>query len=247
VPAEQREWADVSGQGKMRWDDGKPGRQQFSPLAIPGAAITHELTADEGDMCTLGPAVVGGILTAGHCHPPGDPTQYLNSSADQVRVALGPLAQALDDEAGQDSAVLWTSLVDRAASARIAGTWPVAGVMSMEAFKRLPEGPATPVCFNGAKSGVQCGELLPSADDGRMLFAASSQRGDSGAPVFLVSAAAGHATLVGILEGGPPSRSDATYLDPALARMDATALADPVAAAAVAGDSRYSKRAVPLR
>lgn len=234
----QNNWADVTGQGAPA-----------AAVAVPGA-ITVGV-----EQCTLGPAVQkaggtgDGFVTAGHCGPTGTP-QRLKSGADPAGMPLGVLAgsEEIDGAVTSDSAALWVGPADRSAAV-IAGNWRVAGVMTLEAARRLPA--KTPVCFDGAVSGVVCGPLDDASTD--ILFDAASQPGDSGAPVFLVDATTRTATLVGILKGGDDTAGDAgrvslaTFLDPALTRLEAHALVDPKAAASVAADPRYSTAVSPLQ
>jgi hypothetical protein len=167
------------------------------------------------------------------------------SSREQDQVPLGPSTKADDDKQGNDSLLIQTSSVDPAA-ASIAGTWPVAGVLTAAAVKDLPMG--TLVCFDGAMSGVVCGPLTDTADNGQLRFAVTPIGGDSGAPVFLVDHDTKAATLVGILKARitVTKMATATYLDSALARIMTLALVDPHAAAGVAGDARYSKAVTPI-
>lgn len=237
VAGSQNTWIDVTGQGA-------PTRS----IAAPGA-ITVGV-----EQCTLGPAIhkasgVGdGFVTAGHCGPNGTP-QRLKTDTDPAGVPLGVLtgSEEKDGALTSDSAALWAGPADRA-SALLAGTWRVAGVMKVDAVQHLPQ--KTPVCFDGAFSGVVCGALDDASTD--ILFDAASQPGDSGAPVFLADSTTHTVTLVGILKGGDDAQSDvsrvsmATFLEPALTRLEAIALVDPKAAAAVASDPRYSTAVSPL-
>ena len=231
-------YLDVTGQGELSWDRGVPFATIYSPRPAPGVAVV----ASDGVMCTAGMAVESedghdwGYLSAGHCNPTaGDRTLSYNSSKDQLLVPLAAMTGARDDNAGVDSGALWIAWEGES---RIAGTWPVAGVLANPAA--LPAG--TMVCLLGAVSGTQCGALVDADDRGRLRFAAESVDGDSGAPVFVVDAETGYATLLAILEGGDDFTTTATYLDPALDRLGAVAVVDPRAAATVADRPGYSGR-----
>ena len=247
------------GQGSIVKDSGDPSTQ-FGSVPKPGLVLLSGLTPDgEWDMCTLGPAVrttdAGrtGFATAGHCGK-NDPLQRLQVQPSLSGLsATAPLASIADPADGvfdpvsgtaTDSAALWTGTVDPTAT-HIAGTWPVAGVLTFTSAKLLPAH-TTQVCFDGSVSGVVCGPLLDTDSSGLLRFAAVSQEGDSGSAVFLVNPDTQAATLVGISKGGNARTTTATYLEPALTRLNATALIDPAAANVVSGDPRYSTRVAPL-
>lgn len=209
------------------------GGYQFGSTPAPGVSIAYRDAAGDAIPCTLGPAVTAGsrhgFLTAGHCTVSMAPTdQYLSATADvktSPQILLGTTTGAVeDDHAVMDSAVIWTDMPASGDAARIAGRFPVAGVMPEAAVRALPLG--TPVCLDGAKTGIQCGALL-SRNEGELLrFAAESVKGDSGAPVFVIGQDQ-RATLVGILAGGNDISTTATYVGPALARLGAVAVTAP--------------------
>lgn len=242
--ASQQVFADVTGQGHLRWDRAEPFQTLYASVPTPGAAI---FTSDDG-MCTLGPelrsadGLAAGYASAGHCDPDtGDRMQFLNSSADQQLVPLAAMSDVEDDDRGIDSGAIWTDVSGRAT---IAGEWVVAGVLTRDGIEALPLG--TPICRAGAISGVDCGGRMTSDPHSRLRFAVESIEGDSGAPVFVVDAGTGYATLLGILERGNSATTSATLLDPALARLGATTVVDPAAAEAVAGHLGYSTRVTPM-
>ena len=214
-------------------------------VLAPGAYIDVG-TAASGGSCTLGAGIRAGdrtgFVTAGHCG---------NGDGDMVRLdsvtgaPLGVLSDADTSydsvaEVLSDSAAVWTNTpAPRAAT--VAGL-PVAGVMTRDGAMTLKRG--TPVCFDGATSGLVCSPLNGA---GITSFAIDgvAKPGDSGAPVFVVDGDTGAATLLGIAKM-VKNMTTVTYLDPALERLGAQALADPTAAAAVAGDPRYSNNVSPL-
>lgn len=227
----EREWVDVTGQGVALPRDTLVGTH-YSPVPIPGAAIAHETLDGRARSCTIGPAVADGgrqgFLTAGHCATNAVGEQKLTGSDGLPVRALGAAVEAefsrgLRDPAtgyANDSAVIWTPAGSVAAI--IAGTWPVAGVLSVAEVEALPKG--APVCFFGAVSGVACGPLLNSRDPGGVHFGSSAQGGDSGAAVFLV--ADGAAWLIGIMSSTDDYHpaSTAALLAPALDRLHAEAI-----------------------
>lgn len=173
-----------------------------------------------------------GFLTAGHCGPDGT----LQSLADSgSNTPLAPLSDAV--KAGfTDSAVMWGAPV-AADATRLAGTWPVAGVLTEAAARQLPVG--TEVCFRGAVSGIKC---APTIRTGGAFLSIDREalHGDSGSVAFLVDGSTRAATLVGTVSGINRGNTYITYLDPDLTRLNATALVDRAAASRVAGDPAYS-------
>ncbi|MFN6547939.1 hypothetical protein [Mycolicibacterium nivoides] len=131
---------------------------------------------------------------------------------------VGTLTGKLDDEAaGQDSALLETVLAPAPDATKIAGKIPISGVMSVAEVKALE--PGTPICLDGARSGVMCGPLVRTDWD-TIKFGTNAIGGDSGSPVFLVGAD-NRAVLIGIFKGehGATALDAATYLQPALDRL----------------------------
>lgn len=225
VSASAPVWADVTGQGKVQFDRGNPKSQYGDPA--PGVSLLRGFDGLKPQLCSIGPAVVGGFLTAGHCSTYGDSTaprlagveQFGETSADGDKVSLGTSTPAPDVV---DAAVIRTSAA--AGQTKIAGTWPVAGVLTPAGVERLvPKG--APVCFDGAASGVVCGERI--ADRGGLAaFNAVSIDGDSGAPVFAVDSQ-GRAAVIGILKGGNATSSTATYVEGALVATGTAVQLDP--------------------
>lgn len=218
-------WENVTDQGRVQRDDPVKGGDQWNPVPIPGIKIGRLSATDPSGTakCTLGPAVVAGFLTAGHCSD-GKPTeQYAQVHPDgSAPLDLG----ASEPTAGIDAAVIRTQV--SADVTRIAGTWPVAGVLTSAGVRQLvPLGSF--VCFNGAVSGVRCGARV--ADEGdQLVYGAPSEHGDSGAPVFVVNED-GRAALIGILSAGDDTGTDrkstAVYLDTALMATGTAVRLDP--------------------
>lgn len=214
-------------------------------VLAPGGIISRIKPNGKLGNCTIGPALLGNeVMTAGHCGPAGTPR--LLPDGTQVGAVKNSIDEIpADGSAVLDAAVVQLTVPTDAAAARVAGR-PIAGVMRTHDVSRLPEG--TPVCFEGAKSGINCGPLLNATTQG-MEIDVDSAHGDSGAPVFVVDGRTQTVTLVGILSGSPLSDEHimrATYLDSALSAMNATAVVDPAAAAEVADDDRYSVNVAPL-
>lgn len=241
--AVQQEWLDVTGQGTVLPRDSVDDAQ-FSATPVPGSAIWHApATGSTLSVCTAGPTVTGpggsAVLTAGHCGlGPRAGQQYTLTAADGDTVPLGTATRAADDNRGVDSTIIHTPAA-AAVPPLIAGTWPVAGVLTVGGVESLPLG--SPICYVGAITAARCGPLEARDDRGRLVFGVPSLEGDSGSAVFVLSDD-GAATLVAILEGGDEVSTQATYLDPALHRLGAAALVDAAAHAAVAGLPGYSSR-----
>lgn len=220
-------WIDVSGQGVIAKDS---HGGQFGSLPYPGITILQQQGDESPKNCTLGPAVVDktsqrtGFVGAGHCDDsPGGQTFVFADYAGTEAVPVGVYANSKDAPTPlgySDSAVIWTRILDPR-STLIAGTWPVDGVMPAADVRKLRAG--TPVCIDGAKSGVVCSPLVGANND-YILTAPMTQPGDSGAAVFLVDEKTLQATLIGIHSGTEDGHSEATFLEPALTRLGATAL-----------------------
>lgn len=222
-------YLDVSGEGPARLD---PAIPQYAADPAPGILISRKTTQQSPDGtagCTLGPAVtVGGraaFLTAGHCSEGGTP-QYASTGPGATDIlALGPAVQSLDESDGpkntnrvfDDRALIFTP---RAAGDSLLGqTWPVVGGLSVDDTRRLPV--RTPICIDGAYSGVRCGKLITATGD-RLRFDHVTRDGDSGAPVFVV--VRGKATVIGIHRGVDPANGavgEATFIEPALLSLGA--------------------------
>ncbi|GAA4403697.1 chymotrypsin family serine protease [Tsukamurella soli] len=193
-------------------------------------------------MCTLGPATDAGYVTAGHCGV-GTATTGTFLSPDRQGSVTQPFTAVTRAEDQVGDPYIDSALVPSASVTARVGTMPVAGVLTVAAVQNLP--PGTEVCFDGAKSGVSCGPVVSTDDAGELHFGAQVIAGDSGAPVFLVDGRARSVTLVGVLAADDDSdhTAYATYLDPALARLDARVLVNH-AARAPQGASGYSERVV---
>lgn len=211
-------------------------------VLAPGAWMS---IPERGKFCTLGAGIRAGdrtgFVTAGHC---GDDGMALRLDS-RDGAPLGVLSDADESydsvaEVLSDSAAVWTN-TPAPHAATVAGL-PVAGVMTRDGAMTLKSG--TPICFDGATSGLVCSPLN-GADLTTLMTDGVAKPGDSGAPVFVVDGDTGAATLLGIVKM-VKNMTTVTYLDPALNRLGAQALVDPAAAAAVAGDSRYSLNVSPL-
>ncbi|TQC40504.1 MULTISPECIES: hypothetical protein [unclassified Rhodococcus (in: high G+C Gram-positive bacteria)] len=164
---------------------------QYGTDAKPGIGFGYRNIGKQSRVCTLGPAVRSsdgrsGFITAGHCTSGKASTPaYLSQTSDALgpQALMGNVESAVDDDAANDSAITWAPAA--ADASRIAGRWPVAGIMAKADVPNLVQ-PGDPVCINGARSGVVCSRLI-SADGYNIRTEAVTQGNDSGAPVFVVA------------------------------------------------------------
>ncbi|MDO2981391.1 MULTISPECIES: chymotrypsin family serine protease [Mycobacteriaceae] len=212
---------------------------QYGSVPVPGIVIAQQRGSASPGRCTIGPAVYSadhgpGFVTAGHCDKlPGSPLLLYPTPSTSFDSAQQIPGRYLETEARDtadmgsglvsDSTMVPVSAIDPTAT-KIADRYAVAGVLTATAVEQLL--PGTPVCFDGSSSGVVCGDLLNSNEDGRIRFDVSSLEGDSGAPVFLLDQRH-RAVLIGIHKGGNGITASATYLDPALMRLGASVLLAP--------------------
>lgn len=230
--ADQRVWVDVTGHGVPMPRDSYGAQFSLTEVPVPGVTITYAAFDGGTGGCTLGPAITAagrsGFLTAGHCALDAAGPQRLTGADGSPVRGLGSADEAVDtdgvpDDSGYayDSAVVWTPAGTRAGV--IAGTWPIAGTLSVDEVRALPS--RTPICFAGAMSGVACGPLLSAHDPGGIHFGRTAQTGDSGAAAFVVDDG-GSAWLVGVMASTDDYRlaSTATLLAPTLDRLGAEAI-----------------------
>ncbi|WP_157680277.1 chymotrypsin family serine protease [Mycobacterium dioxanotrophicus] len=216
-----QQWIDVGGTAVPQAD---AAGIQYGAQPYPGINIGQGQIGTSPNKCTLGPLarrIADGdyvFVTAGHCdeHPGAVVSIWSGPNGEGPKV-VGTLAGKLDNDADQDSALLETVLAPTPDATKIAGKFPVARVMPVDEVRKLPAG--TPVCVDGARSGVVCRPLIrPDRDTIKYEFVGIE--GDSGAPVFLVGTD-NRAVLIGILKGedGLTGLGEATYLAPALDRL----------------------------
>ena len=214
------QWQNVNGTAMPRV---APDGVQYGAQPYPGNNFGQRQANGEPNKCTLGPLVrrisdgAHGFITAGHCDENPGEDVYIWSGPDGGAVLAGMLTGKRDNNADQDSALLETVLAPAHDATKIAGKFPISGVMSVAEVKALE--PGTPICLDGARSGVMCGPLVRTDWD-TIKFGTSGKGGDSGSTVFLVGAD-NRAVLIGIFQGedGVTAMDEATYLQPALDRL----------------------------
>lgn len=218
-------WVDVQDQAPILPRDTQG--MQYGTDAKPGVGFGYRNSEQQSRVCTLGPAVRdatgrSGFITAGHCTSGKSTTPaYLSATSDALgpQTLMGDVQDAVDDDAATDSAIIWSPAA--ADAGRIAGKYPVAGIMAKSDVPNLVK-PGDPVCINGARSGVVCSPLV-SADGYDIRTEAITQGNDSGAPVFVV-APSGSAILIGIHRGVNGTVGLATFISPTLDRLGVTAV-----------------------
>lgn len=212
---------------------------QWSEDPVPGAAVTHRESGDTHQHpCTIGPAIADGsrtgFLTASHCARGEEAQQQYR--IDQQEGTVSPWVPAGDPVSGSDAVPLWSSVTE--AVTRIAGRYPITGVLSASAAAELA--PGTPICLDGTMSGLTCGTVISNPGSlADLTTTAIGVHGDSGAAVFVVDAA-GNAVLVGLHNGGDASTSTVVLLEPVLDALNADVIIDRDTAPATGAD--YSTR-----
>ncbi|WP_157896136.1 hypothetical protein [Mycobacteroides chelonae] len=230
-------WVTAPWTGKVNANNNPKGIQ-FGGTPVPGIVVAQQV-AEARKSCTIGVAVqaaeVGNaFVTAGHCDRAPGGALFLYPEADSTDADAKQLpttfvktdTHAVPDVGTglvSDSTLLPVSTVDRAAT-KIAGRYPIAGVLTTAVVKQLPTD--TPVCLDGAVSGLVCGQLVDADDGGLVRFDVGSRDGDSGGPVFLLDQQH-RAVLIGIHKRGDGTTAAATYLEPALTRLGAGVMLDP--------------------
>lgn len=225
---------------------------QYGPSPAPGLMLTLEKPLGISH-CTLGAVLVADnplaqfptpILTAGHCGDLGTPTSLqVGPALKDLRPLSAITTSRFDglepiDNLKFDYAVAFSDVIPDNAAVRIAGRWPVGGVLTEEAVRQLPS--KTQICLLGTYSGVQCGGKLGGTRSA-LMFDAGSQHGDSGGLVFIVDADRDVALLVGIVSGMPEGglHTYAVLLDTMLQQTGRKALVD--ASVMIENDDRLSK------
>ncbi len=173
----------------------------------PGAGIYIAYADGSGGMgCTAGFLVhtsgdQAGILTAGHCNRPGEPSRVtMNLGGVLPYTTLGTFTQTISEgvhNEQHDIGLITLGGDNVPQSSAIAASLPVTGVATnLQVGQQL--------CKFGMGSGADaCGQIVKITGS-KVVFLASGQCGDSGGPVYLYEKD-GTASAVGILiRGGDP-------------------------------------------
>lgn len=260
-------WVTAPWTGKLNMNNSDT-RDQYSSTPMPGVVIMQwaEGQPAGGKRCTLGAAVQTAtgpaMLTAGHCNRTPDAPLWLFPTADvsgaDAKQLPKPYADAINTEvdpkldAAVDVAVVPLNPTQLGpASTELAMRYHVAGVMTTNAARKLERG--TPICFDGAVSGLQCGEVQEARAGGKLLFTGDTvgdvpfvQHGDSGAPVFVLDRQ-GRAVLVGLVSKGANGPMGwATYLEADLIVTGTKAILDPDVVPYTGDDYSKLTATVPL-
>ncbi|BBY53937.1 S1 family peptidase [Mycolicibacillus koreensis] len=201
---------------------------EYRPSAYPhtGASIFASASgSDERGQCTVSWPVQDAegdeaFLTAGHCVDEGEDQLWIRTRDDET-VALPRLwdREKYTDASGiyHDSARFYLPYGAPIDDPKVAPGVAIRGVMTVGEVSRLA--PGTPMCMNGARSGLSCGPFARAYSDA-FEWHGTAVHGDSGAPLFVVNAD-GDAMAVGMLSSGPTDTLNyATYLYPVLEDND---------------------------
>jgi hypothetical protein len=197
----------------------------LSPIALPaasaigpGVGIYVEYADGSGGMgCTAGFLVrtstgQTGLLTAGHCNRPGQPSKVaLNLAGILPYTVFGIFGQTVSEGVRSEQHDIGLIVLDGDTvpqSSAIAGSLPVSGVASK------PQTGEELCKFGMSTSEAICGQVL-EVTDSKVTFSAPGQCGDSGGPVYLMQSD-GTASAVGIdIRGFNPGKPDAGCSAPA--------------------------------
>lgn len=152
-----------------------PASASSVPAGVLAPGVWMSIPVRE-KFCTLSAGVRSasgdrtGFLTAGHCGDDGMEVR-LDGVAGPLLGSISDSDESFDStiEVLNDSAAVWSTTASSAA-ATVAGL-PVAGVMTRDAARQLKKG--TPICFDGATSGVVCSPLDGADIDTMMLDGAA--------------------------------------------------------------------------
>jgi hypothetical protein len=184
----------------------------------PGAGIYVDYADGSGGMgCTAGFLVrtstgQAGVLTAGHCNRPGEPSKVtMNLASTLPYTTLGTFTQTVSEGVRTEHHDIGLIMLDGdyvPQTSAIAGSLPVSGVeTNLEIGQQL--------CKFGMGSGqAVCGQIL-NVTDSKVVFLAAGLCGDSGGPVYVLQSD-GTASAVGIdIRGGNPANPKAGCSAPA--------------------------------
>jgi len=184
----------------------------------PGAGIYVDYADGSGGMgCTAGFLVrtstgQAGVLTAGHCNRPGEPSKVtINLAGILPYATLGTFSQTVSEGVHTEQHDIGLIALDGdnvPQTSAIGALLPVSGVATeLQIGQQL--------CKFGMGSGeAACGQIL-DVTESKVMFLAAGQCGDSGGPVYLIESD-GTARAVGILiRGGDPRTPNAGCSAPA--------------------------------
>jgi hypothetical protein len=210
--------------------DGDPTQESspppvLAPIALPaasaigpGAGIFVDYADGSGGMgCTAGFLVrtsTGqvGVLTAGHCNRPGEPSKVTMNLAGALRYAkLGTFSQTVSEGVRSEQHDIGLIVLDGddvPQTSAIGASLPVSGVATdLQIGQQLCK-------FGMTTDEAECGDTL-DVTDSKVAFLATGKCGDSGGPVYLIRSD-GTAGAVGIdIRGLNPDKADAGCSAPA--------------------------------
>lgn len=184
----------------------------------PGAGIYVDYADGSGGMgCTAGFLVrtstgQAGVLTAGHCNRPGEPSKVtMNLVGILPYATLGTFSQTVSEGVRteqHDIGLIMLNGDNVPQTSAIGALMPVSAVATNLRIGQQ-------LCKFGMGSGeAACGEIL-DVTDSKVAFLATGQCGDSGGPVYLIQGD-GTASAVGInIRGDDPDNPNAGCSAPA--------------------------------
>lgn len=167
----------------------------------PGVGLAIEFAdGSGGDSCTAGFLVrtstgQPGLLTAGHCNPQGGPSKVaIHYAPTNNYQTVGTFTETANPEREGEPADIGLVTLDNL------GNIPLLSEVGGHSLVGVTTYPTSDLCHLGfVTNREQCGPVIVT-NGNRIGFAASSQCGDSGGPVF-ADGGNGTATAVGILIG----------------------------------------------
>lgn len=174
----------------------------------PGIEVVVWQSEEEGNYCTLGPAVTtaegeDGFLTAGHCGKPGDKVSYTSNGQE---VHLGEISHSVEGR-GMELPDISTVTVDNSDApldhhVSQYSSQEIGGTLDADMLDRF----SIDACKVSSRTGVSCGQFIDTWEDRFVLYREVTQHGDSGAPFFAVGRGEnqGYIYYTGVLSGSSP-------------------------------------------
>lgn len=193
-----------------------------SPAITPGAGLAvYNADATGGDTCTAGwlahdASGMPVMLTAGHCDMGGKVA--MKWTASDAYETIGTFAKSVNEGSVGENADIAIVALNNAAipgDTRVLDRRPVEGVTADVKVGDV-------LCKYGLTTGRTCGPVLDTPTASKVRFDATSARGDSGGPVYLIQPD-GDAVAVGItIRGADDGGTVAELVQPWLQKWQLT-------------------------